>query len=133
MARILLVEDEAPLLHLLQKYLARSGHEVAACATAAKAWEIFDAEPERFPVVVADLTLPDGSGVELVRRMSERNENLSAIICSGYPLDLRTLGLAATNRGVVLQKPFLPHVLGGVVDTLLAETEPLHDPAESAC
>lgn len=133
MARILLVEDEVPLLNLLQRYLARSGHEVAACATAARAWQVFDAAPDGFPVVVADLTLPDGSGLELVRGMSERSRFLSVVVCSGYPLDLQAVRLAATSRGVVLQKPFQPQVLGEVVNTLLAEAKQVQDPAESAC
>ncbi|MCC7497513.1 MAG: response regulator transcription factor [Bryobacterales bacterium] len=122
MARILLVEDEPPLLNLLERYLVRSGHEVNACATAAEAWREFEAEPDAYSIVVADLTLPDGSGVGLVRRMLEWNGSLWIIVCTGYPFDLQTLGMAEPGRGAVLQKPFLPRVLGEVVEGFTARS-----------
>ncbi len=115
MTRILLVEDEEPLSKLLARYLVRTGHEVSTCATAADAWNRFALEPEIFSVIVADLTLPDGSGVELVRRMLDRNGSLCVVVCTGYPFDLEALGMADPSRGAFLQKPFLPRALGEVL------------------
>ncbi|MCX6621643.1 MAG: response regulator [Acidobacteria bacterium] len=119
MARILLVEDEVPLLTLLARYLNRAGHEVQACATAAEAWACFEAAPEAFAVVVADLTLPDGSGDGLIRRMLETNGLLWVVVCSGYPFDVESLGMADPCRGTFLQKPFLPRALGDALERLL--------------
>jgi DNA-binding response OmpR family regulator len=120
MARILLVEDEKPLLNLLSRYLSHAGYEVQGCGTAAEAWSCFAAEPEGFDVVVADLTLPDGPGDGLVRRMLETNGSLWVVVSSGYPFDLDTLGMADPSRGAFLQKPFLPRALGEVLQRFLA-------------
>jgi DNA-binding NtrC family response regulator len=118
MARIVLVEDEAPLLALLERYLVRCGHAVRSFATASAAWEAFEAEPEAFELAVADLTLPDGTGDGLARRMLERNPALKVVVCTGYPFDLETLGIEDTSRAAYLQKPFLPRALGAVLEEL---------------
>jgi len=119
MARILLIEDEAPLLALLGRYLERTGYEVAPCATAEAAWSAFEADTESFTAVVADQTLPDGDGYGLVRRMLERNPGLYVVVSTGYPFDLATLNLEDPARGAFLQKPFLPKALGEVLGRIL--------------
>src|SRR5581483_7408444 len=56
--RILVVDDEVPLLSLLQRYLGRLGYEVDTAATAETALDHFAAGPERYACVLTDLTLP---------------------------------------------------------------------------
>jgi len=119
MARILLIEDEAPLLSLLGRYLKRSGYDVEPCSTAEEAWTAFEADTEGFTAVVADQTLPDGDGEGLVRRMLERNPGLYVVVSTGYPFDLATLNLKDPTRGAFLQKPFLPKALGEALERML--------------
>ncbi len=46
--RILLVDDEAPLLDLLRRYLERLGYQVDSCLTPADALARFEADPARY-------------------------------------------------------------------------------------
>jgi DNA-binding response OmpR family regulator len=60
--RILLVEDEPPLLQLIQKYLQRLGFEVDTYLKSLEALRDFEAAPDRYGMVIADLGMPDMRG-----------------------------------------------------------------------
>jgi DNA-binding response OmpR family regulator len=74
-ARILLVDDEAPLLDLLTRYLERLGYRVDSCLTPVDALARFEADPSGYELVLTDLTLPGMKGDEMLARMRERTPN----------------------------------------------------------
>ncbi len=112
-ARILLVDDEAPLLDLLTRYLERLGYQVDACLTPADALARFEADPSCYELVLTDLTLPGMKGDEMLTRMRERSPKLRAIVASGYPYEARG------KRTKSIQKPFLPKMLAEQIEELL--------------
>lgn len=110
---LLLVDDEAALVELLQRYLERIGFQVRACPDPHVALQALEAEPHRFSLVVTDLTLPGMSGEEMIERMRCIHPGLPAIIASGYPYQPRAEGVA------FLQKPFLPKMLADAIRRIL--------------
>jgi DNA-binding NtrC family response regulator len=116
---ILVVDDEAALRRLLHIFLERNGYAVESCGTATEGLELFGKEPERFAVVVADLSLPDMQGNDMALRMKEQSPKLKVLLCSGYPFELATLPPSVQESFSVLQKPFLPNMLTAAVDQLL--------------
>jgi DNA-binding NtrC family response regulator len=108
--RLLLVDDEAAVAELLQKYLERLGYEVDACTAPADALARFEADPQRYGLVMTDLTLPGMDGEQLLNRMRAHNPKLRAIIASGYPYEPRI------RRVTFLQKPFLPKMLADAIE-----------------
>ena len=122
--RLLLVDDEISLLGLLEKYLLRLGYQVDACATANDAWQRFEQMPEAYAAVVADLTLPDMSGEELLNRVLRLSPSARVLVCSGYPFDISRLPLANPAQAGFLQKPFLPKALAEALDRLLKQPQP---------
>ncbi len=115
-ARLLLVDDEAPLAELLKKYLERLGYEVEAFTTPEAALARFEAAPEQFALVLTDLTLPGMNGEQMLERMLERNPTVKAIISSGYPHE------PADRKILFLQKPFLPKMLAELIERALKES-----------
>jgi len=113
-ARLLLIDDEPTLLDLLKKYLERLGYEVEACLSAEDALARFEADPDRYALVLTDLTLSGMSGEEMLERMLSRSPGLPTIIASGYPHAPRSKQIA------FLQKPFLPKMLAEMIEKLLA-------------
>jgi DNA-binding NtrC family response regulator len=116
---ILVVDDEAPLLKLMQSYLARLGYEVTGAANATEALESFRADPGKYSLVVADLTLPDMKGDQMALEMAAENTALKVLLCSGYIIDVDSLPESVRTRFSVLQKPFLPAMLAKEVEALL--------------
>jgi DNA-binding NtrC family response regulator len=120
-ARILLVDDEPALATVMAQYLSRLGYDVAEYHSGKEAWAAFEAAPGSFDLIVADLTLPDVSGQELLTRMTARNPTLAVIASSGYPVDSATLPGAWPQRAAFLPKPFMPGMLAEVVGRLLSD------------
>lgn len=104
--RVLLVEDNLDAAESLRAALEPFGHEVMHAATCAEALAL--ATREQFDVVVSDLGLPDGSGIDIGRALSGR---APVIALSGYgqPDDLRDSAAAGFSRHLV--KPADPQAL----------------------
>lgn len=79
--RILLVEDHADTRQCLHHLLESRGHRVHSAGDAKSAVEL--TEREKFDLLIADLGLPDRSGLELLRELRQREPELPAIALSG--------------------------------------------------
>jgi two-component system CheB/CheR fusion protein len=82
--RVLLVEDHHDTAVILSRLLKNRGYEVK---TAHSVESATDAATESFDLLISDLGLPDGSGLELMRRLQSRNINLAGIALSGFGTD----------------------------------------------
>lgn len=120
-AHVLLVEDELPLLQLLEKYLRRMDFEVTTYSASAQALKEFEAAPTRYDLVIADLGMPEISGDTMLARMLEIRPDALILICSGSPFYLSTLPKALEQRVGFLQKPFLPKMLLEEIEKLMAK------------
>jgi two-component system cell cycle sensor histidine kinase/response regulator CckA len=118
--RILVVDDEQSLLVVMEQYLRRLGHEVVACRDGQEAWEAFERDPGSFTLVLADMTLPEMSGSEMLSKMLNLNPRISILICSGYPFDSSTLPASHQHQIGFLQKPFTPRMLAESIAQLEA-------------
>jgi DNA-binding NtrC family response regulator len=102
--RILLVEDNADLRREVGEYLARRLHEVEAVASVAEARGLLarDADGiEEIDLVLCDVNLQDGDGIELLAELGPRRPNCPWLLMSGDPDPRR---LIETRR----QIPHLP-------------------------
>lgn len=79
--RLLIVEDHETTRNTLEKLLTHSGYHVKTAANVKRALETF--EPGAFDVVVSDLGLPDGNGLDLMRKIQSQ-QKIPAIAMSGY-------------------------------------------------
>jgi len=82
--RILLVDDHADTSVALEKLLARRGHTVAAARDMRSALEA--AEGGQFDLLISDVGLPDGSGVELMIRL-RATSGIRGIAISGFGMN----------------------------------------------
>lgn len=110
---LLIVDDEPNLLDLLRRYLGRVGYQVETCGDPLEALALLQAGPDRFSMVITDLSLSALNGEELIERMRQIRPGIPAIITSGYPYQPRGAGIG------FLQKPFLPQMLLEAVEKAL--------------
>lgn len=80
--KILLVEDHPDTLLVLIKLLKKWGHAVTATASCKKAQELVDGQ-QKFDLLISDLGLPDGSGLDVMRQAKEHS-GIPGIALSGY-------------------------------------------------
>jgi CheY-like chemotaxis protein/nitrogen-specific signal transduction histidine kinase len=86
---ILLVEDNEQTRSILSRLLTRDGHEVESAANCAAAIEAIHSHENvnPFQVIISDLGLPDGNGLNLVRQIKAEAPQVTAIALSGYGTD----------------------------------------------
>jgi CheY-like chemotaxis protein len=82
--RILVVDDHRDTLRSMKLLLRRLGYEVLAAENMTDALRI--AEETQFDILLSDIGLPDGSGLELLRRIRQVR-NVPAIALSGFGMD----------------------------------------------
>jgi CheY-like chemotaxis protein len=82
--RILVVDDHNDTLRSMKLLLTRLGYEVLAAENMTDALRI--AEEEQFDILLSDIGLPDGSGLELLRRIRQRRD-VPALALSGFGMD----------------------------------------------
>ena len=81
-AKILVVDDEPDLLTLYELALIREGHQVQCAANLAEARSALAADT--FDVLITDMRLPDGLGMELLREISAARRPERSIMVTAY-------------------------------------------------
>ncbi|MCZ7662428.1 MAG: response regulator transcription factor [Thermoleophilia bacterium] len=123
---ILVVEDDPSISELLQLYLAREGYAVAAAASVAGATELV---ASHLPLlVVLDLMLPDGSGLDFLRQL-RRDSEIPVIVLTAKDADQdKILGLEL-GADDYMTKPFNPGELVARVRAVLRRVGSGAEPA----
>jgi PAS domain S-box-containing protein len=82
--QILFVEDNADTLRVMTRLLRARGHRVSAATDVASALKVLETGAP-LDLVISDIGLPDGSGLEVMREVRERSQALG-IAFSGYAM-----------------------------------------------
>ena len=119
--RVLYVDDEEPLVYLTKQVLGRLGYDVTGFVEAEAALEAFLAEPDRFDVIITDLSMPRLSGRDLAARILQVRPNIPIILATGYirPQDTET----ARRLGIrdLILKPNTVEEMGHTLHRILTE------------
>jgi Response regulator containing CheY-like receiver, AAA-type ATPase, and DNA-binding domains len=107
--RILIVEDHPDLLKEMSQVLSEAGYQVQTATTGADAIAL--ARQSAFDLVLADIFLPDGSGIDFFRQMREQHPDLAGVVVTAH--STWELALDALRAGFVgfLVKPIVPEQL----------------------
>ena len=100
--RILLTEDNEPTRQILTRLLTRAGHSVREAACLSDALRLVD--EEEFDLLLSDLGLPDGSGVDLMKAVRAKCA-MPAIALSGYGMEEDIQASTAAGFSMHLTKP----------------------------
>ncbi|MGE4292472.1 MAG: response regulator [Desulfovibrio sp.] len=121
--RVLVVDDEKPLVDIASEMLKGFGFEVTARTSSVEALEAFRFRPDDFDLVVTDYAMPNLTGVELSQELLKIRPDLPVILCTGFS-DTNTVE-RARSLGIcdVIMKPILKSKLVQSVSGLL-ETPP---------
>lgn len=82
---ILLVDDHVDTSRALKRLLERMGYQVQIADSVSSALEASESNP--VDIVISDIGLPDGSGLDLMREILQRHEEVKGVALSGFGLD----------------------------------------------
>ena len=123
---VLVADDEPEVLRFVSRVLSRAGFEVVEATDGAEALERFVGGPDRFDLIVLDLSMPRMSGEEAFAEMRARRADVPVLITSGYDEQEALARFDRADAGIgFLGKPYR-------VGELLARVRQLVDTPEQS-
>jgi len=80
--RVLVVDDEPDLRTLYELALLREGYDIETAGTVEEAWTLLNAA--RYSAIITDMRLPDGTGLDLLRRLEQAGRPEKTIVITAY-------------------------------------------------
>ena len=124
---VLVVEDEGDLLTTYRRLLGRDGFRVVTVSTREAGLQAL--RDERFAAVIIDVRLPDGDGLDVVRRVCETVTPPPAIVVTGFASKHVRAAALAAGAAAFFAKPFEAAALASCVRGLARPDTPLDAPA----
>jgi len=132
--RVLIIDDERPVLMTVEALLKRHGYHVDAAATASQGLKLLKSNSPS--LVLLDLQLPDGHGLEMLDRIKTELPKAQVIILTAH--DSLHNAIESIKRGAYhfISKPYAPEELLSLVEKalekqfLLREAEKLREKTE---
>lgn len=124
MKTILVLEDNPSVMMVLRLMLET--YRLIEASTAEQAIRLFTDHGRKIDLLVADVTLPTSSGIQVALLLRLEIPDLPVILTSGYPVndwsdgDLADLGRLGANSVAILPKPFQGKVLSDAVRELIS-------------
>ncbi len=112
--RILVVDDELPILNLLRTYLEGRGHMVETAHGGLEAAEA--ARRRSFDLALVDLMMPDQDGLTTLKQLKSIDENLSVLIMTGYGTIKSAIEAMKNGAEEFLLKPLSLEALGILIE-----------------
>ena len=127
--RILIIDDERPILLTLEALLSRHGYQPETAATASQGLKAL--QKSRPAVVLLDLQLPDADGLQTLEKITSEHPGTQVIILTAH--DSLSNAIESIKRGAYhfISKPYAPEELLSLIEkalekqSLLRETEQL--------
>jgi len=82
--RILFIDDEQALVDIGEQLLKHMGYKVTVKTSSIEALELFRTYPERFDLVITDMTMPNMTGDKLSRELMSIRPDIPIILCTGF-------------------------------------------------
>lgn len=101
---ILVVDDSAPTLEVLQRTLSAEGYQVMTASDVMNAIMLLEAVP--VDLVITDLKMPKVDGMDLVRHVRENFRTTEVMMITGYPSIEGAVEAVKTGAEEYLAKPF---------------------------
>ena len=123
---ILVAEDDKSVRLVVQQALARQGYAVQSSGTATGLWKLI--ESGKGDVLITDVALPDGDGLDLLPRIQERRPDLPVIVMSARSTLLTAVKAQKVGVFEYLPKPF---ELGNLIGVTQRAVETIGTPSRS--
>jgi len=123
MAQILLADDVPEVRMTLRLVLESAGHSVVEVEEGLAAVAILEQDQSRFALVITDVLMPNGDGIEVTKRTHQLCPNAKVLVISGgdrnVPAAASITMASMFGADAVLYKPFTNEEFLDTVDRLL--------------
>lgn len=118
---VLLVDDEIKLVTTGRQILKKLGYTVVVCTSGIEAYEQFSKNPNRFDLVITDLTMPYMRGDELVYKIRALRSDVPVLVITGLSTQDSLDKLGSEPRIKLIRKPITTREIAIAIRQILDE------------
>jgi DNA-binding response OmpR family regulator len=108
---VLVVEDQAPLRHLIKEFLTRHGIQAFEADSASQGLSIVHQRAGRIDLAIVDMVMPGASGLDLATDLIREYPGIKILYISGFIESVAMDVIARRSPEAVLLKPFTEQML----------------------
>ena len=120
--KILLVDDEEAIVRMEQLMLKQLSYEVTTRAGSVDALEAFKANPDRYDLIITDMTMPNMTGIQLAQEIKKIRPEIPIIICTGFSDQIDDEKCKAMGIQGYVMKPIVRREFAGIIREVLDRT-----------
>ena len=119
---ILFVDDELALANAAKHMLESLGYDVITRTNSLEALELFEHQPDRFDLVITDMTMPGLTGDQLAQKLMEIRSDLPVILCTGFSARINEEKALALGIRAFVSKPVLKRRIAQTIRKVLDDS-----------
>jgi len=119
--RILIIDDDSTLVNINKSILERLGYTVTGTTDSRNGLKKFRADPDRFDLIITDMTMPHLTGLELAQAVLQIKPTMPDILCTGYSSVISKDEALAIGIKKYVRKPIRRKELAKIVWMVLGE------------
>ncbi len=116
---VLVVDDEDHLVFLMKTILGRLGYKVTAMTSSLEALELFKKDPQRYDIIITDLTMPNLTGDRLASEVTAIRPDMPVIISTGYTDAVDSEKVKQSGIAAFIAKPYQKQDLAKTIRLIL--------------
>ncbi len=124
---ILFVDDEPALAKMGKQLLESLGYQVEMITKSSEALELFRKKPDRFDLVVTDMTMPNITGEKLAIELMNIRPDIPVILSSGFNYNIDEKKAMALGIRAFISKPVLKKEMAKTIRNVLDGKQKLKD------
>jgi CheY-like chemotaxis protein len=117
--RILFVDDEPALANISKQTLESLGYDVTTRTSSIEALELFKAQPDRFDLVITDMTMPNMTGENLAAELMRIKPATPVILCTGFSTKIDNKKAMAMGIRAFVSKPVFKKEIAETIRNVL--------------
>ncbi len=102
---IMVIDDETAITRTLKLMLERNGYHVTSFFESPAALESFYHQPDRYDLVITDMTMPDMTGLDLARKFIKIRPDIPIVLMTGHEKKMTPDELTVSGIIKLLHKP----------------------------
>ncbi len=120
---ILVVDDEKAIIDLTKRTLTSLGYTVEVRASSLEALELFKTMPNKFDLVITDMTMPQMTGDKLSWELMKIRSDIPVILCTGFSEKISIKTAESIGIKAFLMKPLLKEEMAHTIRRVLNEVK----------
>ncbi|MGA7145336.1 MAG: response regulator [Desulfobacterales bacterium] len=117
--RLLLVDDEEDIIEMMHALFEELGYRVDSTTSSIDALDRFRKNPETYDMVISNLTMPQMTGMELIRRLRLFRPDIPVIVCTGFDEKIAKDQAAQLGIDALVIKPVRIAKIAGKIRDIL--------------